>query len=109
MRRLPSLSGVEAFVAIARTGSVKAAAEDLSLSSPALSRRLQSLERFIGKPLFERRHHALAMNADGDRLLALVAPALDQLSDAIETIAGHGGGIMRLRLGILPRHCDFQP
>jgi LysR family transcriptional regulator, glycine cleavage system transcriptional activator len=101
MRRLPSLSGVEAFVAIARTGSVKAAAEELSLSSPALSRRLQSLERFIGKPLFERRHHALAMNADGDRLLALVAPAIDQLSDAIETIAG-SGGIMRLRLGVLP-------
>jgi LysR family transcriptional regulator, glycine cleavage system transcriptional activator len=101
MRRLPSLSGVEAFVAIARTGSVKAAAEELSLSSPALSRRLQSLERFIGKPLFERRHHALAMNADGDRLLALVAPAIDQLSDAIETIAGTGG-IMRLRLGVLP-------
>jgi len=67
-------------VAVARTGSVKAAAEELSLSSPALSRRLQSLERFIGKPLFERRHHALAMNADGDRLLALVAPAIDQLS-----------------------------
>lgn len=101
MRRLPSLSGVEAFVAVARTGSVKAAAEELSLSSPALSRRLQSLERFIGKPLFERRHHALAMNADGDRLLALVAPAIDQLSDAIETIAGNGG-IMRLRLGVLP-------
>ena len=101
MRRLPSLSGVEAFVAVARTGSVKAAAEELSLSSPALSRRLQSLERFIGKPLFERRHHALAMNADGDRLLALVAPAIDQLSDAIETVAGHGG-IMRLRLGVLP-------
>ncbi len=101
VRRLPSLSGVEAFVAVARTGSVKAAAEELSLSSPALSRRLQSLERFIGKPLFERRHHALVMNADGDRLLALVAPAIDQLSDAIETIAG-SGGIMRLRLGVLP-------
>jgi LysR family transcriptional regulator, glycine cleavage system transcriptional activator len=101
MRRLPSLSGVEAFVAVARTGSVKAAAEELSLSSPALSRRLQSLERFIGKPLFERRHHALVMNGDGDRLLALVAPAIDQLSDAIETIAG-SGGIMRLRLGVLP-------
>ncbi len=101
MRRLPSLSGIEAFVAVARTGSVKAAAEELSLSSPALSRRLQSLERFIGKPLFERRHHALAMNADGDRLLALVAPAIDQLSDAIETVAG-SGGIMRLRLGVLP-------
>jgi LysR family transcriptional regulator, glycine cleavage system transcriptional activator len=107
MRRLPSLSGVEAFVAVARTGSVKAAAEELSLSSPALSRRLQSLERFIGKPLFERRHHALMMNADGDRLLALVAPAIDQLSDAIERIAGNGG-IMRLRLGVLPLFASQQ-
>lgn len=107
MRRLPSLSGVEAFVAVARTGSVKAAAEELSLSSPALSRRLQSLERFIGKPLFERRHHALAMNADGERLLALVAPAIDQLSDAIERVAG-SGGIMRLRLGILPLFASQQ-
>lgn len=102
MRRLPSLSGIEAFVAVARMGSVKAAAELLSLSSPALSRRLQSLERFVGKTLFERRHHALVLNADGERLLALVAPAIDQLSDAIETVAGAGGGIMRLRLGVLP-------
>jgi LysR family transcriptional regulator, glycine cleavage system transcriptional activator len=101
VRRLPSLSGVEAFVAVARTGSVKAAAEELSLSSPALSRRLQSLERFIGKPLFERRHHALAMNVDGERLIALVAPAIDQLSDAIETVAGNSA-ILRLRLGVLP-------
>jgi LysR family transcriptional regulator, glycine cleavage system transcriptional activator len=107
VRRLPSLSGVEAFVAVARTGSVKAAAEELSLSSPALSRRLQSLERFMGKPLFERRHHALAMNTDGDRLLALVAPAIDQLSDAIERVAGNGG-IMRLRLGILPLFASQQ-
>lgn len=106
MRRLPSLSGIEAFVAVARTGSVKAAAEFLSLSSPALSRRLQSLERFVGKTLFERRHHALVLNADGDRLLALVAPAIDQLSDAIETVAGAGGGIMRLRLGILPLYAS---
>lgn len=106
MRRLPSLSGIEAFVAVARTGSVKAAAEFLSLSSPALSRRLQSLERFVGKVLFERRHHALVLNTDGERLLALVAPAIDQLSDAIETVAGAGGGIMRLRLGVLPLYAS---
>ena len=107
MRRLPSLSGVEAFVAVARAGSVKAAAEGLSLSSPALSRRLQSLERFVGKPLFERRHHALALNADGERLLALIAPALDQMSDAIETVGGVGR-IMRLRLGVLPLFASQQ-
>jgi LysR family transcriptional regulator, glycine cleavage system transcriptional activator len=101
MRRLPSLSGVEAFVAVARTGSVKAAAEELSLSSPALSRRIQSLERHLGKALFERRHQAMVLSADGERLLALIAPAIDQLSDAIESLSS-GGDVMRLRLGVLP-------
>ena len=101
MRRLPSLSGVEAFVAVARTGSVKAAAEELSLSSPALSRRIQSLERFIGRDLFERRHQAMVMTQSGEKLIALIAPAIDQLSDAIESVAS-GGEVMRLRLGVLP-------
>ena len=101
MRRLPSLSGIEAFVAVARTGSVKAAAEELSLSSPALSRRIQSLERFIGRDLFERRHQAMVMTPSGDRLIGLIAPAIDQLSDALESVAS-GGDIMRLRLGVLP-------
>src|SRR5712672_2951396 len=97
MRRLPSLSGVEAFVAVARTGSVKAAAEELSLSSPALSRRIQSLERFIAKPLFVRRHQSMVLSAEGERLLALIAPAIDQLSDAIESLSS-GGDVLRLRL-----------
>jgi LysR family transcriptional regulator, glycine cleavage system transcriptional activator len=101
MRRLPSLSGIEAFVAVARTGSVKAAAEELSLSSPALSRRIQSLERFVGRDLFERRHQAMALTPAGDRLIALIAPAIDQLSDALETVSSDGD-VMRLRLGVLP-------
>ena len=53
MRRLPPLTAIEAFVQVARLGSVKAAAEELALSAPALSRRVQALERFIGKPLFD--------------------------------------------------------
>ena len=61
MRRLPPLTAVEAFVQVARLGSVKAAAEELALSSPALSRRIQSLERFVGRPLFERRHQAMIL------------------------------------------------
>ena len=45
MKRLPPLSALEAFVHAARTGSVKAAAEALALSSPALTRLIQALER----------------------------------------------------------------
>ena len=101
MRRLPPLTAIEAFVHVARLGSIKHAADELALSSPALSRRIQALERFIGKPLFERRHQALVLNGDGERLLALVSPALDTLSDAVEQMSG-AEEVLRLRLGVLP-------
>ncbi len=101
MRRLPSLAGVEAFVQVARLGSVKAAAEELALSSPALSRRIQSLERFLDRPLFERRHQQIVPNEDGEKLLQLVAPLLDSLTDAIETLTSPNP-VMRLRLSVLP-------
>ncbi len=101
MRRLPPLTAIEAFVAVARLGSVKAAAQELALSAPALSRRVQTLERFIGRPLFARRHQAMVPNADGERLLAQIAPAIDQLSDAVEAMTS-GDEVLRLRLGVLP-------
>ena len=101
MRRLPSLAAVEAFVHVARLGSIKAAAEELALSSPALSRRIQSLERFVGRPLFQRRHQAIVPNEDGEKLMQLAAPLLDSLTDAIETLTSVNP-VMRLRLGVLP-------
>lgn len=101
MRRLPPLTALEAFVQVARLGSVKAAAEELALSTPALSRRVQALERFIGRPLFDRKHQALEINADGQRLLDDIAPALDSLSLALENIQS-GGNQLRLRLAVMP-------
>lgn len=101
MRRLPPLTAIEAFVAVARLGSVKAAAQELALSPPALSRRIQTLERFLGRPLFDRRHQAMVPNADGDRLLAAIAPAIDSLTDAVEAMTS-GTEVLRLRLGVMP-------
>lgn len=101
MRRLPPLTALEAFVQVARTGSVKAAAEELALSAPALSRRIQALERFLGYNLFERKHQQLEINQHGTALLAEIAPALDQLGAAIE-VATSGARTLRVRLGMLP-------
>ncbi len=101
MRRLPPLTAIEAFVQVARLGSVKAAAQELALSAPALSRRVQSLERFIGRSLFDRRHQAMQLNADGERLIAQIAPAIDSLADAVESMTS-GADVLRLRLGVLP-------
>ncbi len=105
MRRLPPLGAIEAFVQVARLGSVKAAAEELALSAPALSRRVQALERFIGKPLFGRRHQAMSLSPDGERLLGLLAPVMDQLSDAVEAMTS-GTELLRLRLGVLPLYAS---
>lgn len=107
MKRLPPLTGIEAFVQTARLGSVKAAAEALALSSPALTRRIQALERFVGRPLFERRHQAVHLNADGERLLAEIGPAVDSLAMAMERATG-GRELMRLRLGVLPLFASYR-
>lgn len=101
MRRLPPLTAIEAFVQVARLGSVKAAAEELALSSPALSRRVQALERFMGRNLFERRHQAMVLSTDGEMLLSRIAPALDALTLAIDATSGDTE-LVRLRLGVMP-------
>jgi LysR family glycine cleavage system transcriptional activator len=99
MRRLPPLTAIEAFVHVARLGSIKAAAETLALSSPALTRRIQALERYVGHALFERRHQGVTLNPDGERLLAEIAPSVDALGLAMERATGNGE-MMRLRLAV---------
>lgn len=101
MRRLPPLTALEAFVQVARLGSIKAAAEELALSTPALSRRIQALERYVGRPLFERKHQALEINPDGTQLLDDIAPALDSISVSIDKLIS-GGNQLRLRLAVMP-------
>ena len=101
MKRMPPLTGIEAFIQVARLGSIKAAAEALALSSPALTRRVQALERHVGRPLFDRHHQAVQLNHDGERLLAAIGPALDALALALEQASG-SRELMRLRLGTMP-------
>lgn len=88
-------------MAVARLGSVKAAATELSLSMPALSRRIQALERYIGEPLFARDHHAMRLNIAGQRLLGLLGPALDAVREAVDGSASDHKEL-RLHLNVLP-------
>lgn len=101
LRRLPPLRSLEAFVRVARLGSAKAAASELALSPSALSRRIGALEDFMGKKLFRRQNQILALNDEGQALFDTVAPALDQLADAVHKNIDDSRNI-RLRLGVLP-------
>jgi LysR family glycine cleavage system transcriptional activator len=94
-------------VQVARLGSVKAAAEELALSSPALSRRIQALERFLGRRLFDRGSGAMRLNVDGEHLLAAMSPHIDGMSAAIEAVTTENG-VLRLRLAVLPLFASQQ-
>lgn len=92
-----------AVAAIARLGSVTAAADALHVAQPALSRRLASLERELGGPLFVRGRHGASPTPAG-RLLADRAPAVLQSlararDEVTDVLAGRAG---RLRLGTTP-------
>lgn len=99
MRRLPPVGSIQAFVTVARLGTLKAAADALALSSPALTRRIQSLEQFIGTPLFNRHHNSVELNALGAAFLVEIEPHVDALSLAVER-ASTPPKLQRLRIAV---------
>jgi LysR family glycine cleavage system transcriptional activator len=93
------MGAIEAFVHVARLGSLKAAADSLALSSPALTRRIQALEQFLGTPLFERHHNAVVLNEHGQSFMEEVAPHVDALADAVERVSAPGKA-MHIRIAV---------
>ncbi len=75
------------FVAIQETGTISAAASRLHLSQPAVSRRLQGLERLLGAPLFDRLTNGLALTGAGRALLPHAQRALAAETDAVRSVA----------------------
>lgn len=70
------------FVAIAETGSATAAAEQVHLSQPAVSRNLRLLEEQLGVDLFDRVGRGLTLNAAGRSLLPRAKNILETVDEA---------------------------
>ncbi len=60
------------FLAVARAGSLSAAAEALEVSQPTVGRRLRALERRLGAALVERTSDGYALTRAGAQIVALV-------------------------------------
>ncbi len=91
-RALPPLDLLRGFEAAARHLSFTRAAGELFLTQSAVSRQIQALEAFVGVPLFERRHKALALTEAGESYQRTVTHALDQVREATRKLreARHG-------------------
>ena len=86
MRKLPSLTALRAFEAVARHMSMKRAADELSVTPTAISHQVRQLEEAIGTPLFERRVRSLVLTPQGNALLPVLSSGFDAFEAAIADI-----------------------
>lgn len=92
---------LEAFVGICRTGSFRAAAAALHLTQPAVTARIQTLEREMGQPLLVRRRRRVVPTDAGQALLPHARSALDALSEGRRAVTGAGErGTVRLAVSV---------
>jgi DNA-binding transcriptional LysR family regulator len=71
---------LEDFLAIAEEGGFSRAAERRHVTQPALSRRIRSLEEWLGTALFERSTHTVTLTAAGESFRPVAEDVLRRVS-----------------------------
>jgi len=87
------------FLAVARCGSMGAAARLIGVDQSTVQRRIAALEKSIAQPLVERRSGGYGLTAHGAALLAeaeRVEAAIDALQRRIRALDGSGQGSVRV-------------
>ncbi len=77
-----------AFVAVARTKNFRRAAREQMVSTSSLSQRLRELEERLGVRLLNRTTRSVALTEAGEMLLSRVAPAMTEVTEALERVRG---------------------
>lgn len=97
-----SILWLEAFVAVAKSGSLQGAAVRSGLSSSTLSSHLQKLEAHLGAPLFDHSKRPLVLTGNGHRFLQHAEAVLERVLTAESEMLAEGpASIRRLRLGLI--------
>jgi LysR family glycine cleavage system transcriptional activator len=95
--RIPPLSALRAFAAVARHGSFARAALALHVSTSAVSHQVRGLEAALGARLLTRAHNGAghtrtAVTAEGESLLRAVEATFAQLATACEAVRERARG-----------------
>jgi LysR family transcriptional regulator, glycine cleavage system transcriptional activator len=88
--RTMSLDALRGFEAAARRLNFTLAADELCLTQSAVSKQIKTLEEAIGQTLFVRGARGLSLTPEGRTLYSGVAPALQQLAQALEPLVNRG-------------------
>jgi DNA-binding transcriptional LysR family regulator len=95
---LVTLTQLNAFVLVARLGSVTAAANALGVSEPAVSQALSALRQHLGDPLVTRGPDGMRLTAGGSRLLATASQIVLLGAEAHAAVRAAQGAPEQLRL-----------
>jgi LysR family transcriptional regulator, glycine cleavage system transcriptional activator len=114
--RALDIGPLRAFEAVARRLSFSAAAEDLFLTQPAISRQIKALEEELGLPLFLRGTRRVELTREGAALLSAVLPLLQKLDGTVRALRASRGRrqvtvatfASFASLWLLPRLVDFE-
>ena len=84
---------------VARTGSIRLAADRLHVAASAVNRRILDLEAELGTPIFERMPRGMRLTAAGELFVHYIrqrTAALDQVRSEIEELKGLRRGQVRM-------------
>ncbi|MEX8520433.1 MAG: LysR family transcriptional regulator [Leptothrix sp. (in: b-proteobacteria)] len=120
MNRIPhrplALDVLRSFEAVARRLSFSAAAEELNVTQPAISRQIKGLEEELGAPLFHRATRKVELTLAGQMLQRAVQPALSRIDASVRQIRmSRSRALVSLTtfssfasLWLMPRLPDFE-
>lgn len=111
------IAAFRVFLHVAEAGSFSAAARDLGVGQPAVSKQMAALERQLATRLFNRSSHAFSLSDDGLALLdqaRTAVEAVDQTQDLARLRRQQLGGALRLaapvvfgRTRLVPIVCEL--
>ena len=86
------LNWLQDFVCLARTLNFTRAAEERNITQPAFSRRIKSLENWIGVPLIRRSSYPVQLSEAGLQFLPIARDTMAELTDIRQTLRAQERG-----------------
>ena len=99
MVKTDAASEMKLFVLLAKKGSLSAAARELDITPPAVTKRLAQMEQRLGVRLLNRTTRRLSLTSEGELYLEQAQRILDDIRAMEESVASHRNapkGLLRI-------------
>lgn len=106
------LDGLLALKLVATKRSFIAAANELGISPPAVSKIIKQLEDRLGVALLYRTSRSTRLTEAGEQFLGRVGPALDEILISIQSVSDYAqkpAGLLRLNMSLLVYELVMEP